>query len=80
MSKADSHAAASIHTAQRSEMDIPQDGKTKAIASLGAASQRHRNKQNLNYVWRSGLAGGLAACAVSTSRVSEDRELQLTQI
>ena len=36
------------------------------IASKGAGRQRHRNKQNLDYVLRTGLAGGLAGCAVCT--------------
>ncbi|KAL9125595.1 MAG: hypothetical protein Q9217_005221 [Psora testacea] len=36
------------------------------IASKGAGSQRHKNKQNIDYVWRSGLAGGLAGCAAKT--------------
>ncbi|KAL9098191.1 MAG: hypothetical protein Q9163_006105, partial [Psora crenata] len=42
----------------------PQDEGT--IASKRGRSQRHRNKQNLDYVWRSGLAGGLAGCAAKT--------------
>ena len=36
------------------------------IASKGVGNQRHRNKQNLDYVLRTGLAGGLAGCAVCT--------------
>ena len=36
-----------------------------AVATEGIGSQRHGNKQNLDYAARSGLAGGLAACAVS---------------
>ena len=36
------------------------------IASKRVGNQRHRNKQNLDYVLRTGLAGGLAGCAVCT--------------
>ena len=41
------------------------DGQT--IASKRAESQNKRNKQSLDYVLRTGLAGGLAGCAVSLS-------------
>ena len=34
------------------------------VASRRVGIQRHRNKQNLDYVLRSGLCGGLAGCAV----------------
>ena len=40
----------------------PSDQET--IASKGAGSQRHRHKRNLDYVLKSGLAGGLAGCSV----------------
>ena len=34
------------------------------VASKRLGIQRHRNKQNLDYVLKSGLCGGLAGCAV----------------
>ena len=36
------------------------------VASKRVGIQRHRNKQSLDYVLRSGLCGGLAGCAVCT--------------
>lgn len=39
------------------------DGQT--IASKRAGSQNKQNKQSLDYVLRTGLAGGLAGCAVT---------------
>ncbi|MCJ1454812.1 hypothetical protein MMC28_005165 [Mycoblastus sanguinarius] len=38
----------------------------ETIASKEAGGQRHRHKQNPDYVLRTGLAGGLAACAAKT--------------
>ena len=71
----DGHAATTIPLPQQAQMDVRGGGQKPAktarpadfatVASKGAGSQRHRNKQNLDYVWRSGLAGGLAGCAVS---------------
>lgn len=40
------------------------DGQT--IASKRAGSQKKQNKQSLDYVLRTGLAGGLAGCAAKT--------------
>lgn len=40
----------------------PSDGKP--IAAKWAGSQKSKNKQSLDYVLRTGLAGGLAGCAV----------------
>ena len=39
------------------------------IASKRVGNQRHRDKQNLDYVLKSGLCGGLAGCAVCTSSI-----------
>ncbi len=77
MSQADGHAAAPTHTAEPPKMDLPQGGQSLqdepqsvrptdrgTVASKGAGSQRHQNKQNINYALRTGLAGGLAGCAV----------------
>lgn len=65
----DGHAGA----LEPSSMDLGGRSKAKSQSSIAASamtakeggSQRHRNKQNFDYVWRSGLAGGLAGCAVS---------------
>lgn len=77
MSEANGYATLSTQRARPQEMDVPrgeqslQDEKSEpqlpdrgTIASRGAGSQRHRDKQNFDYLWRSGLAGGLAGCAV----------------
>lgn len=36
------------------------------VASNRVGNQRHRNKQNLDYALRTGVAGGFAGCAVCT--------------
>lgn len=43
------------------------------IASKGVGNQRHRDKHNLGYVLRTGLAGGLAGCAVCTFNLLKRR-------
>ncbi len=70
------HAAESADPAQSPEMDSRREQDNKGgstntqpanegtIASKAAGSQRHRNKQSLDYILKSGLAGGLAGCAV----------------
>ncbi|MDI1486340.1 MAG: coenzyme A transporter [Ramalina farinacea] len=66
----DGHAGA----LEPSSMDLGGRSKAKSQSSIAASamtakeggSQRHRNKQNFDYVWRSGLAGGLAGCAAKT--------------
>lgn len=52
----------------------PQDAKPTVqhtsdltIVSKEAGKQRHRDKQNLDYVLKTGLAGGLAGCAVCSA-------------
>jgi len=40
----------------------PPDRNT--IAAKGAGSQKPKNKQSLDYALKTGLAGGLAGCAV----------------
>ena len=78
MSKAVNHASPSSQSSRSFEMDTPQSrqalpGKDtnkpssirSTVATEGVGNQRHRNKQNLDYAAKSGLAGGLAACAVS---------------
>ena len=71
MSQAHGHATAPGQSAQAPEMGISSGGQKiaqrseqEAITSRDLEVQRHRNKQNLNYVLKSGLAGGLAGCAV----------------
>lgn len=71
MSQAHGHATAPGQSAQAPEMGISlgeqkivQRSEQETIASKGVGLQRHRNKQNLDYVLKSGLAGGLAGCAV----------------
>ena len=71
MSQAHGQATASGQRAQAPQMGLPlgeqknvQPSDQDTIALKGAGSQRHRNKQNLDYVVKSGLAGGLAGCAV----------------
>lgn len=52
------------------------DGQT--IASKRAGSQKKQNKQSLDYVLRTGLAGGLAGCAVRLSfKQVHQRDLEL---
>lgn len=71
------YAAASAQPPHLLEMDARrgsqrlQDEKSRAqslegesIAAKGAGSQRHRNKQSLEYILKTGLAGGLAGSAV----------------
>ena len=44
------------------------DGRNEeSVAQKRAGSQKKFDKQSLDYVLRSGLAGGLAGCAVSQS-------------
>lgn len=64
------YAATSIQSSQPPKMEITredravsQDAETQTIASTGA-SQQKRKKQSLDYVLRTGLAGGLAGCVV----------------
>lgn len=71
MSQAHGHATAPAQSAQAPEMGISSGGQKIAqrseqetITSKEVEVQRHKNKQNLNYVLKSGLAGGLAGCAV----------------
>lgn len=50
---------------QKLQRGVPKQSLDEAtIASKGVGNQRHRSKQNLDYVLRTGLAGGLAGCAV----------------
>lgn len=47
--------------------DRPPNSQTSGqntIASKGAAGKAPRNKQTMDYVLRTGFAGGLAGCAV----------------
>ena len=71
MSQAHGHATASGQSAQAPEMGISlgeqkivQRSEQETITSKGVDVQRHKNKQNLEYVLKSGLAGGFAGCAV----------------
>ena len=71
MSQAHGHATASGQSAQAPEMaislgeqNVRQRSEQETITSKAVETQRHRNKQNLDYVLKSGLAGGLAGCAV----------------
>lgn len=78
------HAVASLQSLQSGEMEIGRgqklhDGSSvlqppeeQKVASKGAGSQRLRNKQSLDYVLRTGLAGGLAGCAVRIASVHLD--------
>lgn len=47
----------------KDEHDRPA-GPPNAIASTVAAAPKKLNKQSLEYILKSGLAGGLAGCAV----------------
>ena len=71
MSQAHGHATTSSKSAQAPEMGISlgeqkivQRSEQETITSKGVDVQRHKSKQNLDYVLKSGLAGGLAGCAV----------------
>ncbi|KAL2039982.1 hypothetical protein N7G274_007385 [Stereocaulon virgatum] len=73
MSQAHDDATAPTQPTQFSEMAVPrgqhsdlQPAGRETIASKGAGSQTHKHKQNIDYVLRSGLAGGLAGCAAKT--------------
>ena len=48
---------------QEKDTDVPFPGRS-SIASKVIGSQGRQNKQSFDYAARSGLAGGLAACAV----------------
>lgn len=39
-------------------------GDSDAVTSMRAGSQQQKKKQSLDYVLRTGLAGGIAGCAV----------------
>lgn len=78
MSQGNGYAAES---AQQPKMDVPggeqrlqgesrsvRSKDQEAVTSKGVGSQRHENKQSLDYAMRTGLAGGLAGCAVSKDR------------
>ena len=71
MSQAHGHATAPGQSAQAPEMGISlgeqkivQRSEQETITPKDVEVQRHRHKQNLEYVLKSGLAGGLAGCAV----------------
>ena len=93
MTQAHGHAATSIQPPQSPEMDVArgqqklQDNSStlqctdeETIASKEAGGQRHRHKQNPDYVLRTGLAGGLAACAVCYSTCNIQQEHPLISI
>lgn len=71
MSQAHGHATAPGQSAHAPEMGISvgeernlRRSEQETITSKAVEAQRHRNKQNLDYILKSGLAGGLAGCAV----------------
>lgn len=61
-----------ITTNRPRDMDVAEH-KSKPVPAVcptdddAAPKVPAKNKQSLDYVWRSGLAGGLAGCAVSYS-------------
>ena len=71
MRYAHDHATAPTQPTQSSEMAVPgreqpsiKPANRGTITSKRAGSQTHKHKQNIPYVLKSGLAGGLAGCAV----------------
>ena len=71
------NAATSSHTPQSPEVGIPRrtvqvDEKTEHASNIDMTNlmreggRRKIDKQSLDYIWRTGLAGGLAGCAVRT--------------
>ena len=65
------HGAIQLQSPQMGEQKLQHEISNRApdkgtIASERTGNHRHRNKQNLDYVLRSGLCGGLAGCAVCT--------------
>ena len=56
------HGATQLQSPEMEEQSLDEG----TIASKRVGNQRHRNKHNLNYVLRTGFAGGLAGCAVRT--------------
>ena len=53
------------------EKAVAQVSSESMIAQKGPRGQKKWNKQSMDYVARTGLAGGLAGCAVSTLGVAE---------
>ena len=75
------NAATSTDVPQSQEMEAARRSGAQRQSGLGAAKdesitlkdaggQRKVHKQSFDYVLRSGLAGGLAGCAVSNSDLS----------
>ena len=75
------HAASPTETGRSPKMDVPRREKSLqdeeqtirskdggAITSGQSEIQRYRNKHNLDYAVKTGLAGGLAGCAVWTDQ------------
>ena len=54
-----------LESETRSEVPKISPESRETIAPKWAGSRKKLNKQSLDYVLRSGLAGGLAGCAVS---------------
>lgn len=46
------------------QITTPYYSDTEMAASKGSHSPKHNSKQSLDYVLRTGLAGGMAGCAV----------------
>ena len=61
------HGAIQLRSPEMGDQKLPnQSTDDGTVTSRRVGIQRHRNKQNLDYVLRSGLCGGLAGCAVCT--------------
>ena len=90
MRQATGHAALSTQSGQSLEMDVPRAERTppdggpsilgkeyRTIASQKAGRRTQKDKQSLDYAMRTGLAGGLAGCAVSTNETAPHCEITL---
>ncbi|MCJ1438060.1 hypothetical protein MMC27_007447 [Xylographa pallens] len=79
-----SNAALNTDASQLQEMGVPRgaDGETEkamgtknneVVTPMKAGRSKTIDKQSLDYVWRTGLAGGLAGCAAKTVVAPLDR-------
>ena len=85
------NAATSLPNMQSPEVEVmrgavhggegsPSTSEGSAIAPQTAGSQRKVDKQSLDYILRSGLAGGLAGCAVRTMYLKHTAILTVTPL
>ena len=59
---------------QRPAVGQDAQGQRAKILQQGDLSEKRKNTQSLNYMIRSGIAGGMAGCAVSDLCAGKDKE------